>query len=64
MWSWSSWTAPIRCPQRLLANKPDGTHDAYTRPAFEAALAPHFSVQAREELPGATRTLFHLTPRA
>ena len=61
-WSWSSSTAPIRCPQRLLANKPDGTHDAYTLPAFEAALAPHFSVQAREELPGATRTLFHLTP--
>ena len=48
--------------QRLLANKPDGTHDAYTLPAFEAALAPHFSVQAREELPGAARTLFHLTP--
>ena len=47
---------------RLLANKPDGTHDAYTRPAFEAALAPHFSVRAREELPGATRTLFHLVP--
>jgi hypothetical protein len=48
--------------QRLLANKPEGTHDAYTRPAFESAVGSRFAVQAREELPGGTRTLFHLTP--
>jgi SAM-dependent methyltransferase len=48
--------------QRLLANKPDGTHDGYTLPAFEAAIATRFRVEAREELPGGTRTLFQLTP--
>ena len=53
---------PDPMAQRLLANKPDGTHDAYTQPAFEAAVASHFTVQAREGLPGGTRTLFHLTP--
>jgi hypothetical protein len=47
--------------QRLLANKPDGTHDAYTMGAFEAAVAARFAIAAREELPGGTRTLFHLT---
>jgi hypothetical protein len=47
--------------ERLLANKPDGTHDGYTLAAFEAAVADRFAVAAREELPGGTRTLFHLT---
>jgi hypothetical protein len=49
--------------QRLLANKPDGTHDGYTLETFEAAVASRFSMAAREELPGGTRTLFHLTAR-
>jgi SAM-dependent methyltransferase len=48
--------------QRLLANKPDGTHDTYSLGAFEAALAARFTVAAREELPGGRRTLFHLLP--
>jgi hypothetical protein len=49
--------------QRLLANKPDGTHNAYSGDAFQAAVAAHFDIRAREPVPGGTRTLFHLTPR-
>ncbi len=44
--------------ERLLANKPPGTHDDYTLEHFEAALAAEFHVDRRLDLPCGTRTLF------
>jgi SAM-dependent methyltransferase len=49
--------------QRLLANKPPGLHDDYRPDTFEALLAPAFTVEQRELLPGGTRTLYLVTPR-
>lgn len=49
--------------ERLLANKPPGTHDDYTLDAFEGALDREFgSVERRLGLPCGTRTLFLVTP--
>jgi hypothetical protein len=47
---------------RLLANKPAGTFDAYTRPAFEDLLAARFAVHRTETLPGGTRSLHLAVP--
>jgi hypothetical protein len=44
--------------RRLLANKPAGMFDAYTRPAFEDLLAARFAVERTETLPGGTRSLY------
>jgi ribosomal protein L11 methylase PrmA len=49
--------------QRLLANKPSGLFDDYTRPAFEQLLAEHFLIAAQESLPSGTRTLYLLDPK-
>lgn len=49
--------------ERLLANKPPGTHDDYTFDAFEGALEREFgAVERRLDLPCGTRTLFLATP--
>ncbi len=48
--------------RRLLANKPAGTFDAYTRQAFEDLLAARFTVRRTEALPGGTRSLYFATP--
>ena len=50
--------------KRLLANKPAGMFDAYTRPAFEDLLAARFAVQRTETLPGGTRSLYLAIPRS
>ena len=44
--------------ERLLANKPRGTHDDYERAGFEAALEAKFEVTRREELPSGSRVLY------
>jgi hypothetical protein len=49
--------------QRLLANKPAGLYPDYRLDAFEALLAEHYTVTAREQLPSGTRTLFRAEPR-
>lgn len=49
--------------QRLLARKDDRYAD-WTRSAFEAALAPRFTVIRSAELAGGRRVLYHLRPRA
>jgi SAM-dependent methyltransferase len=54
---------PDPMAKRLLANKPEGTHDAYSHGAFDTAVAERFTVLAREELPGGTRTMYHLQLR-
>jgi ribosomal protein L11 methylase PrmA len=43
--------------QRLLATRPDIFPD-YTTDGFEAAFAAHFTVIAREPVPGTVRTLY------
>jgi hypothetical protein len=50
--------------KRLLANKPAGMFDAYTRPAFEDLLGSRFSVERTETLPGGTRSLYLAVPRS
>ena len=45
--------------QRLLAGREDVFGD-YTQAGFEAAVAPHFSVERKEELRGSLRTLYLL----
>jgi hypothetical protein len=48
---------------RLLANKPPGLFDDYTRATFERMLAEHFAVHRHEVLPGGTRTLYLAEPK-
>lgn len=48
--------------ERLLANKPPGTHDDYTRDGVEGALRAHFGVDDSVTLPCGTRTLYSLRP--
>lgn len=48
--------------KRLLANKPAGTFDGYTRPAFEDLLGARFAVERSETLPGGTRVLYLAAP--
>ena len=48
--------------KRLLANKPAGMFDAYTRPAFEELLGARFAVERSETLPGGTRALYLAVP--
>lgn len=47
----------------LMRHKRAGTHDAYTLEAIESQIADRFEVRSREELPGGSRVIFHLTPR-
>lgn len=49
--------------QRLLAPKPPDVHLDYHEAAIEAAVGDRFVIEAREVLPGATRTLLHLRRR-
>jgi len=49
--------------QRLLANKPTGMFGDYHRDAFERALGERFLIEARQELPSGTRTLYYGVPR-
>jgi hypothetical protein len=48
--------------KRLLANKPAGMFDGYTRPAFEDLLGARFAVERSETLPGGTRVLYLAAP--
>lgn len=47
----------------LMRHKRAGTHDAYTLDAIESQIDDRFDVRRREELPGGSRVIFHLTPR-
>jgi SAM-dependent methyltransferase len=49
--------------ERLLANKPAGLFDDYSREAFEGLLAERATVERTETLPGGTRTLYLATPK-
>lgn len=49
--------------QRLLANKPAGTHDDYRRDVFEKLLAERYTVERDVELPGKSRRLYLAVPR-
>lgn len=49
--------------QRLLSNKPAGTHDDYRVDLFEKALGEHCEVLSAESLPGGSRRLYHAKPR-
>lgn len=49
--------------ERLLANKRPGQHDDYRPEHFEALLARAGHLLRRKELPGGTRTLYHLARR-
>jgi hypothetical protein len=51
-----------RMAQRLLATRRDVYAD-YTQEAFEAALAPHFEVSERAEIPSSGRLLYALKGR-
>ncbi len=46
--------------QRLLANKRSGQHDDYRLERFEALLGRAGRIRRRVDLPGGTRTLYHL----
>jgi len=48
--------------ERLMANKPTGTHTDYTLETFERAVASRFAVRRRQALPCGSRILFELTP--
>lgn len=50
--------------QELVAAKRGGAFPSYSLAAFEQSFHHDFEVVARELLPGGTRTLFHLSPRA
>ncbi len=50
--------------KRILRNKRAGLFDGYGLDAFDQGLRAAFDVRAVEELPGGTRTLYHLTPRS
>jgi SAM-dependent methyltransferase len=49
--------------QRLLSNKPAGTHDDYRTDHFEKILDQHCEIHSSESLPGHSRRLYHATPR-
>lgn len=49
--------------QRLLANKPPGLFDDYTRARFEELLTERFVERRRAEVPGQPRVLYQLDPR-
>lgn len=50
--------------QRLFANKPEGLFPGYRVDEWERLLAERFTVEKHESLPGGTRTLYLVTPRA
>lgn len=49
--------------ERLLSNKPPGTHDDYRTDVFESLLSERFEVSSSEALPGGSRRLYRATPR-
>ena len=49
--------------KELKSHKRAGTHYAYTLATIEAQINQRFDVRHREQLPGGTRVLFHLTPK-
>ncbi len=53
-----------RMVKELKSHKRAGTHDAYTLGVIEAQINERFDVRQRSELPGGTRVLFNLTPKA
>ncbi len=53
-----------RMVKELKSHKRAGTHDAYTLRVIEAQINERFDVRRRSELPGGTRVLFDLTPKA
>lgn len=50
--------------KELKSHKRAGTHDGYTLGAIETQINQRFDVREREQLPGGTRLLFHLSPKA
>jgi SAM-dependent methyltransferase len=50
--------------KRLLANKPAGLFDDYRRDRFEQLLVEQFLVHRQETLPGGTRTIYLVEPKA
>lgn len=48
--------------ERLLSNKPAGTHDDYRTEVFEALLHERFEVTGSERLPGGSRRLYRARP--
>ncbi len=50
--------------KRLLANKPAGLFDDYTRERFEALVATRFDIVRAAEVPGQPRKLYELSPKA
>jgi SAM-dependent methyltransferase len=50
--------------KRLLANKPTGLFDDYRRDRFEDLLVEQFLVHRQETLPGGTRTIYLVEPKA
>jgi hypothetical protein len=49
--------------KRLLGNKPEGLFPDYRIDAFEALLESRFTIEHREQLPSASRTLYLAAPR-
>lgn len=49
--------------QKLLSNKPPGTHDDYRVDLFEKALGEHCEIISVESLPGGSRRLYHAVAR-
>lgn len=50
--------------ERLLANKPEGLFPDYRIEVFEELLAASFVIDARQQLPSRSRTLYLATPRS
>jgi ribosomal protein L11 methylase PrmA len=50
--------------KRLLANKPSGLFDDYTRSRFEELVTRHFDVVRAADVPGQPRKLYELDPKA
>ncbi len=50
--------------ERLLSNKPAGTHDDYRTDVFESLLSARFEVLSSEALPGKSRRLYSVRPRS
>ena len=50
--------------KRLLANKPAGLFDDYTRERFEAIVADRFDIARSADVPGQPRKLYELVPKA
>ncbi|MFV0315519.1 MAG: methyltransferase [Microthrixaceae bacterium] len=49
--------------EKLLSNKPPGTHDDYQLENFERILSERSEIHTSIALPGESRRLYHVTPR-